>query len=174
LTRALDANDAERCAARRNGASAGGLPQVSRAAADPSDLDPASYHFWYENQVRFADLDLLNHVNNIAFTVYAEDARAAFLTTTGLWRADSPRHNVIARLEVDYLHELRYPARVHAGLRVLALGRSSMTLGVAIFGEQQRCVALTKAVAVRWHIHERKPIEINEEERAVLRPYMSA
>ena len=146
---------------------------MSRAAADPSLLEPLSYCFWYENQVRFADLDPLNHVNNIAFAVYAEDARAAFLTATGLWRVDSPRQNVIARLELDYLHELRYPARIRVGLRVLALGRTSMTIGAAIFDEQQRCVALITAVAVRWHLGERKPIELNDDERAILRRYMS-
>jgi acyl-CoA thioester hydrolase len=41
----------------------------------PDAMDPASYRFWVTEHIRFADLDLLGHVNNVAFTVYAESCR---------------------------------------------------------------------------------------------------
>ncbi|WP_461001840.1 acyl-CoA thioesterase [Streptomonospora sediminis] len=70
----------------------------------------------FHAQVRFADLDPLNHVNNVRMLTYLEDARIAFLR----WDVDSGRRAmlgglVVARHEVDYLRPIlmrREPVRV--------------------------------------------------------------
>ncbi|MES1263626.1 MAG: acyl-CoA thioesterase, partial [Peristeroidobacter soli] len=80
---------------------------MSEALADATS--PASYQFWVTEHIRFADLDLLGHVNNVAFTVYAESSRAAFMHQTGFWVPGAMRQNVIVRLELDYRRELLYP-----------------------------------------------------------------
>lgn len=138
----------------------------------PAATDAAAYKFWTTEHIRFADLDVLGHVNNIAFTIYAESGRAAFLRETGLWTPQGDRQNVIARIELDYRRELHYPGEVRVGLNVLKLGRSSYTVGIGIFDGDQ-CAATAQAVLVRIDRISRKAIELDAAERARLQPYLA-
>lgn len=156
---------------------AGGDPVETIHLSDNSTLrsatDPAAYSFWTEERVRFADLDLLGHVNNKAFFTFAESGRVAFLTDTGLWKHNAPRQSVIVRAELDYHHELHFPATLRIGVRVLKVGRTSFTLGLGIFKGDQ-CVASNVTVAVRIDTTTRAPIALNDEELASLKPYLAA
>lgn len=134
-------------------------------------LDPASYRFWVTEHIRFADLDLLGHVNNVAFTIYAESCRAAFMHQTGFWIPSAPRQNVIVRLELDYRRELHYPGELRVGLRVQKIGTSSFTLSQALFSGEH-CVATAVVVIVRMDAKTRKAIPLNDEERASLQAYL--
>lgn len=134
--------------------------------------DAAAYKFWVTEHIRFADLDVLGHVNNIAFTIYAESGRAAFLRETGLWTPHGDRQNVIARIELDYRRELHYPGVVRVGLRVLKIGRTSFRVGIGLF-DGEHCAATAEAVLVRIDRNSRKGIELNAEERAALEPYLA-
>ena len=139
-------------------------------APEIAATDAAAYRFWTTEHIRFADLDVLGHVNNIAFTVYAESGRAAFLRETGLWTPQGERLNVLARIELDYRRELHYPGEVRVGLRVLKIGRSSFTVGIGIF-DGAHCAATAQAVLVRIDHRSRKAIELNAVERSSLEPY---
>lgn len=145
---------------------------MSRADADGA-TDPASYRCWVEEHVRFADLDLLGHVNNKAFLTYAESGRVGFLKQTQMWEAGAPRQNVVARLEVDYRQELHFPADIRIGVRVLSIGRSSFVLGLGVFGPGG-CVATIVTVMVRIDTQSRAAVELDESERARLQPYLAA
>lgn len=137
----------------------------------PGATDADAYKFWATEHIRFADLDVLGHVNNIAFTIYAESGRAAFLRETGLWTPHGDRQNVIARIELDYRRELHYPGEVRVGLRVLRIGSSSFTVGIGIF-DGSACAATAQAVLVRIDRASRKSIALNDAERARLQPYL--
>lgn len=143
------------------------------AGAPAAATDPAAYRFWTDEQIRFADLDLLGHVNNIAFTVYAESGRAAFLRETGLWVPFAPRQNVIVRLELDYRRELHYPGRLRVGLRVLEIGRSSFRLGIGLF-DGEHCAATAETVLVRIDAETRKAVALDAVELACLQPHLAA
>lgn len=134
--------------------------------------DERGYRFWADERVRFADLDLLGHVNNKAYFTFAESARVVFLSQTGLWKPGDLRQNVIRRAGLDYLRELHFPADVKVGLRVLSMGRTSFTLGLGMFSGGH-CVATAETVLVRIDTASRKPVELNEEERASLQPYLA-
>jgi len=135
-------------------------------------MDPAAYRFWVTEHIRFADLDLLGHVNNVAFTVYAESCRAAFMHQTAFWIPKAPRQNVIVRLELDYRRELHYPGEVRVGLRVMKIGNSSFTLGQALFSAEH-CVATATVVIVRMDAMTRRATPLNDEERSRLQPYLN-
>lgn len=137
---------------------------------NPAAADPASYRFWTAERVRFADLDLLGHVNNKAFTTYAESGRFAFLSETGLWEPGAPRQNVIARLELDYLRELHHPAELRVGVNVLRIGERSFSLGQGIFNGDV-CVAAAVTVLVRIDVITRKAVVLDDTERRRLQPY---
>lgn len=139
-------------------------------ARNTAATDPANYRFWTAERVRFADLDLLGHVNNKAFTTYAESGRFAFLSETGLWEPGAPRQNVIARLELDYLRELHHPAELRVGVNVLRIGERSFSLGQGIFNGDV-CVAAAVTVLVRIDARTRKAVVLEDAERQLLRPY---
>lgn len=132
---------------------------------------PEDYRYWADERVRFYDLDLMGHVNNVAYTIYAESGRAAFLRHIGFWTETGRRQNVIARLEIDYRQELKYPNELKVGLRVLKIGGSSFTLGIGIFAGDV-CVATAQATLVRFDAETRKAIALDDSDRALLAPYL--
>ena len=77
-------------------------------------------------QVRFADLDPLNHVNNVAFFSLMETARVEFMRG----KAKSLfGHMVIARSECDYLGEIRGGTRtVDITVSIEKVGTTSFTV----------------------------------------------
>lgn len=133
---------------------------------------PKDYRYWADERVRFYDLDLMGHVNNVAYTIYAESGRAAFLRHIGFWTETGRRQNVIARLEIDYRQELKYPNELKVGLRVLKIGGSSFTLGIGIFAGDA-CVATAQATLVRFDAETRKAIALDDADRALLAPYLA-
>lgn len=137
-----------------------------------SATDPAAYSFWIDEHVRFADLDVLGHVNNKAFFTFAESGRVVFLKTTGLWKPGAQRQGVIVRAEMDYHRELHFPASLRIGMRVLKVGRTSFTLGLGMFNGEH-CVATNVTVVVRIDTQTREPVALNEEELAGIQPYLA-
>jgi acyl-CoA thioester hydrolase len=147
------------------------VPSARRGAS--AATEPDSYRFWIDEHVRFADLDTLGHVNNVAFTVYAESGRAAFMRHVGLWIRNAARETVVARLELDYRRELHYAEAIRVGVRVLKLGRSSFMLGLGLFGGSG-CAATAVTVMVRVDRDSRQPVALSDDERAALAPYLDA
>ncbi len=131
------------------------------------------YHYWNDERVRFNDLDVLGHVNNIAYAVYVENARASFLGETGLWVMGARIANVIVRTEMDYLHEVQFPAQLRVGVNVLAVGKSSYTLGIGIF-KGDDCVLVARNVIVRFDSQTRGSVPLDDAARAQLLPYLLA
>jgi len=129
------------------------------------------YRWWTEERVRFNDLDLVGHVNNIAYCIYVETGRAGFLGEIGFWVMGAVRANVIARTEMDYLHEVRFPADLRIGVSVLAMGTRSVTLGIAIFNGEV-CVLTARNVIVRFDTSTRSSVPLDDAERAMFAPYL--
>lgn len=135
--------------------------------AMPDLTSPDGYRFWWEERVRFNDLDALGHVNNNAIGVFFEQARIALLHGASGFREDDPWTVVLARSVIDFKAELLYPNTVRIGVRMLRIGTSSLTLGCGIFlGD--RCIATQEAVAVVVDRAAHRPTPIPEPLRAKL------
>lgn len=112
----------------------------------PDLADAGGFTFWTREKIRFQDVDRFGHVNNVAFTVYAESGRIEFLERVAGALPASTQW-VIASLLVDFRAQAFYPGEVRVGTRTLKLGRSSLTLGQGLFAAQ-RCIATARAVVV--------------------------
>ena len=89
-----------------------------------------SYRFWCEVTTRFADIDELGHLNNLAAAVYCETARVEFREM--LYRRHETAQGVgflVVRTSVDYHVQAHYPGAVEVGTTVIRIGRTSYTLG---------------------------------------------
>lgn len=137
------------------------MPPLPEAPA----RDAAAYRFWIEERVRYADLDSLGHVNNVAYAVYFEGGRVEFLRATGVWDpADNSVTTVVARSEIDFLREVLYPAVVRVGTRCVRLGHTSFVLDSAAFVDGE-CVSVCRAVQVRWDVATRGPAPLTPANR---------
>ncbi len=105
---------------------------------------PARSH----DKLRYADTDRQGHVNNAVFSSLLETGRVELLHPPGGALSDPGASWVIARLELDFLGEVRWPGRVDIGTRVQRVGRSSVTLGQALF-QDGRAVARAVTVIVQ-------------------------
>lgn len=140
---------------------------MTTPAAAPPSTNPADYAFWLEDRTRFADVDSLGHVNNVAYAVYFEGARVEFIRQHGLWSIDAPHGMVAARVEIDYLREIHYPSSVRVGIRCTRIGTSSFVLDGAAFVDGD-CVATCRSVQVRMDRHERRASPLPDGDRARL------
>lgn len=135
----------------------------SENAAPPS-RDPAAYAFWTEERTRYADIDSLGHVNNVAYAVYFEGARVEFIRAHELWRVGAEFTMVAARVEIDYVREVHYPSQVRVGVRCTRVGTSSFVLDAAAFVAGE-CVATCRSVQVRMDPRERRSSALTPADR---------
>ncbi|MFW5416940.1 acyl-CoA thioesterase [Nocardiopsis sp. CNT-189] len=125
-------------------------------------------------QVRFADLDPLNHVNNVRMLTYLEDARIAFLK----WDSEPDDGGerlfgalVVARHEADYLRPLllrRAPVRVET--RVTEVRNASFRLAYEIL-DDEAVYLRAESVIVGYDLDRQAARRLDAGERAYLLRY---
>jgi acyl-CoA thioester hydrolase len=112
-----------------------------------------------EDKLRYGDTDRQGHVNNVVFATFLETGRVEVFFQAGAGAAealaDAGASFVLARLELDFLAEVTWPGTVQTGTRVIAVGRSSITLDQAVF-QNGKCVARASSVVVQMDETTRK------------------
>lgn len=141
-------------------------PEAERQAL----ADPATHTLWRQDIIRFADLDILGHVNNVAYMVFFETGRVAFLEQFGMPPRDREQGPtfVLAHVAADYLAELYYPGTVDIGTGLRRVGSSSFHLGHAIFHEGE-CKAIATSVIVQVQGRPLRHIDLTDEQKAQIR-----
>ncbi len=138
--------------------------------SEPDLTDAGTYRHWVTEQVRFSDTDLVGHVNNVAIAAYVESGRVAFAGSL-LAAAGQRTGMTLRRVEIDYLSELHYPAELVVGSCLLAIGRTSLTVGTGVFAGE-RCAATARAVLVA--VGPDGPVPLAAEARRVLEARLPA
>jgi acyl-CoA thioester hydrolase len=113
---------------------------------------------------RWTDFDALGHVTHVAYPVFFDEARDAFLTKTVGAFEEWP--NVVAHIEIDYRRELRRPTpEVTVRTRVAEIGRTSITFEQEVAGPDGEISAAERSVVVAWNEGTREPREIGADDR---------
>jgi len=107
------------------------------------------------DKLRYADTDMLGHANKVTFATFFETGRVELLYHRPEPLAAPGCGFVIARLAIDFAAEILWPGKVDIGTRVVAIGRSSVTLGQALF-QDGRHVASSQSVIVQIDLASRK------------------
>ncbi len=131
-----------------------------------------------EIQVRWGDQDAYQHVNNVAYAAYLQEARAEMLDAAGVRAVASARHGtfVVARLKVQYLRQLTFrPAPVAVTTWISAISPARITLRCEITepiddGLGPYCRGLT--VLVPYDLDEDCLRRVSEEEKAALTHFL--
>ena len=111
-------------------------------------LDPARYPHRQLVQTRFGDMDVLGHLNNVAFAALFETARTKFNREAELWgERFSGRRAVVASQEIHYLAEGTYPEGVEVATGIGHVGGRSWGILAAMF-QGGRAIATCDVVIV--------------------------
>jgi acyl-CoA thioester hydrolase len=126
-----------------------------------------TFAFWTAEKIRYADTDRQGHVNNAVFATFCESGRVALFFESGERLAPPGCEFVIARLELDFRAEMRWPGRADIGTTVLDIRRSSLRLGQGIFCGGS-CAATAETVIVLLDSATRRGTPLPEATRAGL------
>ncbi|MFN3461431.1 MAG: acyl-CoA thioesterase [Oceanibaculum sp.] len=125
------------------------------------DIDLAdmnSFAYWNEENVRFSDVDMLGHVNNVSYAAYCESGRVHLIREVAA-RCGIRNAWVLGRLTIDYGAEVTFPAVMRIGTRAMKVGTKSVTMGQGLFVEG-RCVARSLAAVIAFDLDTRKTIAV--------------
>src|SRR5260221_14391286 len=117
----------------------------------PARLDstPRLEDFPYRlsDNVRFADLDPNQHVNNAVYATYFETGRVTLMKDRSYGLMPEGVTWIMVRLDMHFRAELRWPGTIEMGLGVSKFGRASVTFDQAGFFERT-CIASAQSVSV--------------------------
>ena len=132
----------------------------------PARLDstPRLEDFPYRltDNVRFADLDPNEHVNNAVYATYFETGRVTLMKDQGYGLMPPGLAWIMVRLDIHFRAELRWPGTIEMGLGVAKFGRTSVTFDQVVFSPGT-CVASAQSVSVLIDDNTRKPTPLTAE-----------
>lgn len=126
----------------------------------------ARFRHWRRVDLRFADLDVNGHVNNVAFALFAQEGRTRMFADAGMADGVEGRSWRIVRLLVAFAAEIHFPGHVEIGTRIAAIGRSSLRLEQILLNED-RAAATTEIVMVMVQVEDAsgRPVAIEAARR---------
>jgi acyl-CoA thioester hydrolase len=132
----------------------------------PARLDstPRLEDFPYRlaDNVRFADLDPNQHVNNAVYATYFETGRVTLMKDEGYGLVPPGLAWIMVRLDIHFRAELRWPGTIEMGLGVAKFGRTSVTFEQVVFSAGT-CVASAQSVSVLIDENTRRPTPLTAE-----------
>ena len=141
----------------------------------PARLDSAprleDFPYRLSDNVRFADLDPNQHVNNAVYATYFETGRVTLMKDRGFGLMPAGLAWIMVRLDIHFRAELHWPGTIEMGLGVTKFGRTSLTFDQVVFSEG-RCVASARAVTVLVDQRTRKPVPLTEEIVRTFQPWL--
>jgi acyl-CoA thioester hydrolase len=132
----------------------------------PARLDSTplleDFPFRQTDNVRYADLDPNQHVNNAVYATYFETGRVMLVKDRSYGLFPLGLGWMLVRLDIHFRAELRWPGSIEMGLGVSKFGRTSVTFDQVVFSEGT-CVASAQSVTVLFDESTRKPTPLTEE-----------
>ena len=131
----------------------------------------------YECHVRFSDVDVYGHVNNVKYFEYYQEARIAFLLSLsgGGFDADSSMRQVVARIDVDYRRPILFrPEPYLVETWATRIGTSSYDLSCRIVDAEDELCSKAEVTLVAFDSSTQRSRPLGDHERsrleAVLEP----
>jgi len=127
-------------------------------------------------QIRWADLDAFKHINNAAYLVYMQEARADFTWFARIARGEEPllADMVVARAEVDYLSPIHQTGTtLDVEIFVEKISNSSFVM-VYEMSQGGTLRARGKTVQVGVDMETEKARRLRDSEREFLSQYLES
>jgi acyl-CoA thioester hydrolase len=124
--------------------------------------------------MRWSDMDAYQHVNNVVYLAYLEEARVDMLFHAAKQMGVSALEEglVVARHEIDYKRPLVYhPDGVDIDVWVTKISAASFTLGYVVH-DAETVFARASSVLVPFDLAAHRPRRVTAEERSFLELYL--
>jgi acyl-CoA thioester hydrolase len=107
-----------------------GAGSAARASPEPR----SRYATFIELTTRWMDNDAYRHVNNVVYYSFFDTAVNQYMLSQGVLDLEGGETvSLVAETGCTYFAPIRYPDRVHCGLRVTHLGKSSVRYEIGVF-----------------------------------------
>ena len=135
----------------------------------------------YACPMRWSDMDVFGHINNVNFLRYLEEARIDFMFTqaAAAGAGEFAGGSVVARHEIDYLIPLVYrPEPIIVETWITKLGRASFTVTYEVKDvgtgpdAKDKVYARAKTVCVPYDLAAGRPRRLTPGEHAFLAEYL--
>lgn len=112
------------------------------AETDSKRLTRADFPHFQTIPTRWMDNDVYGHVNNVVYYSYFDTLVNENLVKHGLLDlAGSEVVGIVAETQCSFMASISFPQAVEGGLRVVRLGRSSVTYQIGLFIEGREAPA---------------------------------
>ena len=137
------------------------------------DATPRLEDFPYRlsDNVRFADLDPNQHVNNAVYATYFETGRVTLMKDRSYGLMPEGLGWIMVRIDIHFRAELHWPGKIELGLGIAKFGRTSVSFDQVVFSEG-KCVASASAITVLIDEVTRKPVPLTPELKAKFAPWI--
>ncbi len=121
---------------------------------------------------RWMDNDVYRHVNNVVYYSWFDTVVNRYLVTNGVLDIEnSPVIGLVVETHCQYFSPVAFPDVVHAGLRVVRLGNTSVIYEIGIFrNDELRAAAQGGFVHVYVDRTSNRPVPLSPALRAALAP----
>jgi len=101
-----------------------------------------TYPVIIELPVQWGDMDAFNHVNNVVYFRYFENARIAYFERTPVFEQmkQTGVGPVVGHTECRYRRPLTYPDKILVGARTLSVQEFGFVHEYAVFSERQQTI----------------------------------
>ncbi len=123
--------------------------------------------------IRYGELDNQYHVNYALISTFFETGRVNLFRDPANGLLVAGANFVLARSEIDFLRELKWPGSIEIGTGIAAIGRSSYTVAQAIFRVGQ-CAANGRASIVLIDDEFRRPRPLSDAAIVRLKQFRTA
>ena len=123
---------------------------------DPTDkyLTGADFPVFMPANTRWADNDMFGHLNNaVYYQLFDAAINRWLIENSGIDVLTTPYLGVVAESGCRFYREIGFPGPLTTGLRVIRLGRSSVTYQLAIFPTEVDKVICEPVAAVGHWVH---------------------
>jgi acyl-CoA thioester hydrolase len=123
------------------------------------------------DKIRYSDLDRQGHVNNRIFSTFLETGRVELFYVILDHYFDVNESHVIAKLDIHYKKEIKWPGRVEIGTAIDEIKNSSMVILQVIYQENE-VVAVAKSVIVNVCDLTKKSKPLSDKQKKMLLPFV--
>ena len=139
-------------------------------------IDLSQFKLKLPVEIRFADFDMLSHVNNAKFLTYLEEARIKYFSevierSEVDWWQDGM---ILARMEIDFRKPITSYNNYFVYIRCSRLGNKSFDFNYAITREENNSIEIiaeAKSVMVSYDYDKNQTIEMRTDWKEKVKKY---
>lgn len=138
-------------------------------------MDKDLYRFSTTIEIRWRDLDAMNHVNNAVYFTYLEQGRVHYLRELGLVSDDPLGIGfILADAHCQFRSPLKLGERVTVRVRISELGRSSFVFRYRVEGGDGWLAAEARSTQVQYDYQREQSVPLSDDWRRVITAYEPA